>query len=368
MDNEKKQKGFKFIKNNDDIIIRNIKEYFEEPKIYLKQNNKIIVGKPFLKKLQISNIINDENKKQIAYAKKNTSSNNKSNNLINNKNALERFSITEINEKKPLSEGIHYEYKTVKEILNSFKEGKKREEKEIKKGTDNLIPKNIREKFKSQYLSQEKNLKRILFENEKDEIFLDYLAKKCRTKKKNLLFNNTENYRIKNQLNDYIENNKNLYEKFGNYCWYIALRRPNLNKKARGNYVNIGKRGKSLWEPIVDFPDNNLEIIKKTEKPYETNYEKFFKENYLWKHQNEKNKFKKNRRYRLINLNDIKNFIIKGKNLISFERENFLKYSIDEKHKYKVFKDPMEENYKCSKNYVYKENYSLNHEKVKTEN
>ena len=152
MDNEKKQKGFKFIKNNDDIIIRNIKEYFEEPKIYLKQNNRIIVGKPFLKKLQISNIINEENKKEIAYSKKNTSSNNKSNNLINNKNALERFSITEINEKKPLSEGIHYEYKTVKEILNSFKEGKKREEKEIKKGTENLIPKNIREKFKSQYL------------------------------------------------------------------------------------------------------------------------------------------------------------------------------------------------------------------------
>ena len=48
----------------------------------------------------------------------------------------------------------------MKEILNSFKEGKKREEKEIKEGTDKLIPKNIREKVKKLYLSQEKNLKK----------------------------------------------------------------------------------------------------------------------------------------------------------------------------------------------------------------
>ena len=58
----------------------------------------------------------------------------------------------------------------MKDILNSFKEGKKREEKEMKKGTDELIPKNIREKTKKLYLSQEKNLKKIMFEREKDEL------------------------------------------------------------------------------------------------------------------------------------------------------------------------------------------------------
>ena len=371
MEYEKQQKGFKFIKNIDDIIIRDIKEYFEEPNIYLKQNKRIIVGKSFLKKLQNSNKFNEENKKQITYDSKNISNKNKSNNIENNKNLIENHSITETNEKKtlnPLKEGIHYEYKTVKEILNSFKEGKKREEKEIKEGTDKLIPKNIREKVKKLYLSQEKNLKRILLENEKDEIFLDFLSKKCRTKKRNLLFNNTEDYRIKNQFNNYIENNKNLYEKFGNYCWYMDLRRPKLVKKTRSNHVNIGMRGKTLWEPIVDFPDDNFEIIKKAEKPYETNYEKFFIKNYLLKEQNDKNKFKKNKRYRLINLNDINNIIIKGKNLVSFEKENFLKYDTDEKRTYKVFKDPMEDNDKCSKNFVFKENYSFIPKKFKTEN
>ena len=45
MEYAKYQKGFKFIKSNDDIIIRDIKEYFEEPKIYLKQNKRIIIEK-----------------------------------------------------------------------------------------------------------------------------------------------------------------------------------------------------------------------------------------------------------------------------------------------------------------------------------
>ena len=52
MEYAKYQKGFKFIKSNDDIIIRDIKEYFEEPKIYLKQNKRIIIGKSLLKNLQ----------------------------------------------------------------------------------------------------------------------------------------------------------------------------------------------------------------------------------------------------------------------------------------------------------------------------
>ena len=107
---EKQQKGFNFIKNFDDIIIRDIKEYFEEPNIYLKQNKRIIVGKSFLKKLQNSNNNKKENKKQITYDSKNISNKNKSNNLENNKNLLDNHSIIEINEKKilnPLKEGIH---------------------------------------------------------------------------------------------------------------------------------------------------------------------------------------------------------------------------------------------------------------------
>lgn len=46
--------------------------------------------------------------------------------------------------------------------------------------------------------------------------------------------------------------------------------------------------------------------------------------------------------------------------MISFEKENFLNY--DEQlnitsHKYRVFKDPREENLKYSKDFLYKFNY-----------
>ena len=368
MEYGKYQKGFKFIKSNDDIIIRDIKEYFEEPKIYLKQNKRIIIGKSLLKNLQNSNyIINGESKKQS----NNESNNNKSNIMITNKkNEIRRHSVTEIYNKRPLSVGIHYKYKTVNEILNSYKEGKVREEKEKQKGTDKYIPENVKTKIKTQYLSQEKNLKKLFLENEKDKELLNYLSKKCNTKKENLLFNKTEDYRIKNQLLDYIENNKNLYEKFGNYCWYINLRRPNLLKKARDIYINRDIKGKTQFEPIVDFTDNHLEIIKKAEKPYEMakSYEKIFKYNNLPKNKNEKNKFQKKKKYKLFELNDINNIIIKGKNLIAFEQENFLKYDLNKNHKYRVFKDPREENYKCSKNFIYKENYSFRPRRFKTEN
>ena len=42
---QKDYKGFKFIKNNDKMILRDIKEYFEDPNIYLKENKRFIIGK-----------------------------------------------------------------------------------------------------------------------------------------------------------------------------------------------------------------------------------------------------------------------------------------------------------------------------------
>ena len=103
------------------ILSFEISKYILKSQIYIwnKIIKRIIVGKSFLKKLQNSNNNKKENKKQITYDSKNISNKNKSNNLENNKNLLDNHSIIEINEKKilnPLKEGIHYEYKTVKEI------------------------------------------------------------------------------------------------------------------------------------------------------------------------------------------------------------------------------------------------------------
>ena len=49
MNEIKKRKGFKFIKSNDQDIIKDIKEYFEDPKIFLNKNNQIGIGISSLK-------------------------------------------------------------------------------------------------------------------------------------------------------------------------------------------------------------------------------------------------------------------------------------------------------------------------------
>ena len=368
MNVKKPLKGFKFIKNNDDMIDRDVREYFEEPKIYLKQINKIIVGKDLLKKYENKiNDINDENKKLINNENSNDNNNDK-NKMIHkvkrysaNKNMIENNHfrlLTEENGRRPLSVGIHYEYNTPLEILNKYKEGRIREKKEKLKGTNNLIPLNVAETVRNQYINQEKQLKKILFENEKDKLIIEHLSKKCKIKKENLLYNSTDNYRIRNQYIDYIESNKNLYEKFGNYCWYMNLRRPNFMNKSRGNYLNIGKIEKNIWEPVVDLRDKSVEIIMKTEKSYEpkNDYEKFFKEKYINPNQKINKKIKVNK---LAELSDINNIIVKGKNMISLEKENFLKYE-NEPHKYRVFKDPREKNKIYCTDFTYKTNYKYN--------
>ena len=371
MESKKPLKGFKFIKNNDDMIIRDVKEYFEEPNIYLKQINRIIVGKELLKKYEkISNGINEENTKEII--NKEISRNNKNRkskrytvrkSTIDNNNHY--YSMTEGNEKRPLSVGIHYQYNTTKEILNKYKEGKIREIKEIQKGTDNLIPKNVVEKVKNQYINQERQLKRLFLENNNGEMVVDRLSKKCKIKRENLLCNTIENFRIKNQLINYIEYNKNLYEKFGNYCWYMNLRRPKIMNKSKGNFLNIGKVEKNIWEPVVDLPDTKIEIIKKAEKSYDAknNFEKFFNEKYIKTNIKINKKIKKNR---LAKLSDINNMIIKGKNVISFEKENFLKYE-NKNHIYRVFKDPREKNLRYCDDCTYKTNYKFNTIKYNSE-
>ena len=138
----------------------------------------------------------------------------------------------------------------------------------------------------------------------------------------------------------------------------MNLRRPKIMNKSKGNFLNIGKVENNIWEPVVDLPDKKIEIIKKAEKSYEAknNYENFFNEKYIKTYKNINKKIKKNR---LAKLSDINNIIIKGKNIISFEKENFLKYE-NKNTIYRVFKDPREENLRYCKDCIYKTNYKMN--------
>ena len=511
----KTKKGFKFIKINDEDIIRDIKEYFENPKIFLLKNNQIGIGKESLRRsinksspenknnnimfslkgininsengANLSSIpnmsqiqktinskedipqinyplntisfskevknnemnnskvfnnylleskkennnntiknnnynINNENNKKTLFISRKGTFNNKNINCVtednyNGKNKKQRLSNfyenlnkdkkilllyqknnklnkenTKNNEKKfsfkkkkienetivkkgkrPLSVNIHYQYKTSNEIIEYYLLGKNREKESKLKGTNSLIPKEVEEKTKKKYITQEKMLKENLIHSYLDKNISNYLSKRCHKKEENLLYNNIENFRIKKQLIDYLENKKNLFEKLGNNLWYVNLRRPDFLKKPRGLFINIGKEEKGIWEPIVEFPMKNVEIIKKTETPHKenNNFEKLLKEKNIYpnnlfnpnKNENIKDKAK------MPNLTEINNLVIKGKNMVLLEKDNFI--NNDEKlyfpgHKYRVFRDPRENNLKCSNDCLYRLDYQFEGHPYKT--
>ena len=261
---------------------------------------------------------------------------------------------------------IHYKYKSSNEIIKCYILGKNREKKSKKNGTNCLIPKEVEEKIKKKYLTQEKKLKENIIHCYKDKNISSYLSKKCHKKEEDLLYNNIEDYRIKKQLLDYLENKKNLSEKLGNKLWYINLRRPDFLKKPRKLFLNIGKEENDIWAPLVEFPIKSIEIIKKTETPLKRNntFEKFLKGKNLYPNNlfnpNKKEKYKD--KTKMPNLNEINNMVIKGRNIILLEKHNFI--NNDEKlnltgHKYRVFKDPRENNLKCSNDFLYKLDYQF---------
>ena len=487
MKENKKKIGFKFIKNQDIDIIREIKEYFEDPENFLIRNNQIGIGKSSIKQRNIlinnlllnnnennntnnflkslrginnnmetgmnlstipnlslnqktinskeeipknnintisitkeinneatntkllknyfgnskkdNNCINNENNKQCLYNLKNGTNINEVNkkNIYcvseennNGKNKNKRFSFLLIrkknenekknkeilnkknynkiaypikNVKRPLSVNIHYQYKSKNEIIKFYLLGKNREEESKSKGTNNFIPNKLEEKARRKFIIQEKNLKENVINSYKDKNISNFLSKKCNKKEEDLLYNNIEEYRIKKQLLEYLENKKNLSEKLGEKFWYVNLRRPDFMKEPRSQFLNIGKEDNNIWEPLVVFPMKNIEIIKKVETPHkvDNNFEKFLKDKNLYPknlfNPNKKNIKNKNKMPNLTEMNDM---VIKGRNMIIFEKDNFL--DNDRKlnltgHKYRVFKDPRENNLKYSKDCLYKLNY-----------
>jgi hypothetical protein len=272
------------------------------------------------------------------------------------------------NKKRPLSVNIHYQYKLPNEIIKYYILGKNREKESKLKGTNELIPKEVEEKTKKKYLAQEIKLKENIIRSYKDKNLSNYLSKKCHKKEKNLLCNNIEDYRIKKQLLEYLENKKNLSEKYGNKLWYINLRRPDFLKKPRKLFLNIGKEENDIWEPLVEFPMKNVEIIKKAETPHKenNNFKKLLKDKNLYPNNlfnpNKKEKYKEKFKTKMPNLAEINNMVIKGRNVIELEKDNFI--NNNEKmnltgYKYRLFKDPRENSLKCSNDCLYKLDYQF---------
>ena len=388
-------KGYIITKDEDENDLIEAKECFEEPNKFLIINPKITIGvspdkiKQNIKINLTKNISSfepeiskKENGPNLKLFSRNNPINNENNDLYFNERIIKtekskrpfsilslkdksnpgNFKLTEENNKsnfltlKPNKNkniiDIHYKYKTFKELKKIFKDSIEREKYFKSKGTNDLIPLRTDINIKRKFVSQEKKLKFNQTIKSKEEKYLKTLAKKCKKEENELLMNTIEEYTIKNKINEFVEKNKILSERFGNNYWLFTLRRPNKNDFIRLNYVNVGDREREIWKRFVDYPDREIELIN---DPY---------------NQNNKNKilFRMNEKLRdkIPNIKGIIEMKIEGKNLAKKEFKDITEITELNKNncKFKLYKDPRENNKNNINNFTCKELYKLNSIKI----
>ena len=392
-DKIKYSKAYKITKDKDENDLIFAKEYFEVPEKFLSINPKISIGvspdkMKFNHDLQLNdekkisklnlilsprNSILKQNSKLLAddriikteettkrrfsifslkekYFPKKQKLNDFKEMKITDRNELNKKNYNTIEPNKMVN-NIHYKYRTFKDLKKIFKESIEREKYYKSKGTNNLIPIKVDSNIKKKYYSQEKKLKFNQTVKSNEEKYFKNLAKKCNKKEKELLINKIEDYRMKRQLKDYIENNKILSEKFGDNYWLFNLRRSDKNDFIRLNYVNVGNSNREIWKAYVDYPDKDIELIK---DPYtSTRYKMPILINLSKKNKKVIKKFP--------NIKDINEIKIEGKNLVKKEFKDILDITESNSNcKFKLYKDPRENNKDYVNNFTCKELYDYN--------
>ena len=371
-------KGNNNLPNNKIFIIRKDKDYndilyvkenFEKSDKYLNINPKFLIGSLsnyFLKKKEKRELKEELQADSPKSKKKNRNKrmsrllikediNMKSPYLLSydNKNSyLDRLQKNKnknlITDFKDKSENIHYKYKSFEDLQKIFSAFKKREKDSKMKGTNDLIPIKTSDNVKDKYQYQEKLLKYNSVYKSKSEKYIHNLAKRCKKNESQMLVNNVQNYRMKKQIKEYMENNKILAEKFGDYYWLFSLRRPPKNDFTRLDFFNIGTNEREIWKRYMDYPDKDVEIINLPYSKYKKNLKLYTEIN-------------KDNEDKIPKINEFDDIKIEGKNLVKKEYKDIVdSYNNFQNHiKFKIYKEPKEKKEKYVKDLIYKEIYKL---------
>ena len=387
---ENNKKQYFIIKNKDPNDLLKIKESFKDPNKYFTKDKNMIIGnlsynskkklknkliiKPFSLSESSNNININESKKsknkiyksksytqgQIDpqsrkkskvilsnLSRPNTSTLSKHNNLNINSN-LNSYLHNLRNSNLQNSEfiGVHYQKKSLSEVLNILQQSKLREEKNKSKVSYDLFPKEVKNELRHNFYEQENVLKNNNKLKKSSDLLSKYLSKKLRRKEEDLLFNKIEEFRLKKQLIDFMENSKSIRDKFGDNYWAADLRRPKIQNELRANYFNNGNKY-NLPEKILEYADKDVEFINNPNSLKKNKYANLFRNLSLYNLNLPNNKLK------LPDMEKMDEIEVIGKNLVDQEYSAINK---DEKI-YKLYKDPLEKKYKNIKEFVYSENY-----------
>jgi hypothetical protein len=237
------------IKQNESSTEKFMKEYdnyFYNPETYFSENSPMRSGK----KREITNISLDlKNKNKIT--KKN---------LLNISTTSRKISI--ISKKDKEISNIHLidinkfeliDNKRLDSIFNTYKE---RINERINKSyckNNSKLPLNI-----SLPLEQQQ---RLILNNQnidkRNKNMLNFLSKKIKKDKDDLIMNNIDNFLYKREFIDEINNNSNkIYEPNIRYKWTASLRNPDKLKGVRKTLVNINNDKRPFWGFFIEKSAN----------------------------------------------------------------------------------------------------------------
>ena len=248
--------------------------------------------------------------------------------------------------------GIHYQIKSLSDIIQIFRKYKNLEEENKNKGKSIIfgnkkisgeIIKDIGKNFSEQekILNKQKKLKI------KSQNFSKLLSKKIKRKEKDLIYNKIEDFHLKRQVIDLMEKAKNVYEKFGANHWVANLRRPKTHNDIRFIYNNT--KNELSPDMIIDYADKDIEFINDPNLKNNSKYSNVIK-NF--------NKFKKTHKFNFPNFQKMAELeAIKGKKLLQEELKEF-KDNLNN-NKYRLYKDPFELNKDNIDDFICEENYDL---------
>ena len=148
-----------------------------------------------------------------------------------------------------------------------------------------------------------------------------------------------------------LDNEKPIYEKYGNNYWMFNLRRPKKLDYVRVNYINVGTNEREIWKPVLEFPFKPVEIILNPKSLVQNKFSNVINQNYFCNETKRLN-------FKIPNMNDINQITLQGKNLIKEEINNLnLLYKDIHYDKVRLFKDPFEEKKNCMNDLICKQNY-----------
>ena len=288
-------------------ILKDVNNFFDNEDTYLNVDSNIYVGKkPQGPRFNTDNEI-------IPYSYVGEEPHNllhrnalkKPNSPIKKQNKVE--SIGQIL-KNNNGEGDILEYESLQTLYSDIKKQTKLNKRRLNEELLTELPDLIKERLKF----QQKNLTKHKERNREYKIIENYLIKKTNKSREALLMTNIDSFQFKNAILNTINEKTPNDLKLGDYNWYFNLRRPKNFKGKRDCYINIRTNENPFWGRFFEkYPNPAL----KCRKPImNKNYIKTFENNpYL-----PSIPFGKNTLHKIGLMSDL---IVKGKNLIDFEKK-----------------------------------------------